>query len=68
MGDKSDNIPGVQGIGEKTALSIIKEYKTIENLYKELGERKSRNHKRKNKRKTNKWERRCTNFKSTSAQ
>ncbi len=38
MGDASDNIPGVPGVGEKTALSLIKEYKTIENLYKALDE------------------------------
>lgn len=36
QGDASDNIPGVPGIGEKTALSIIKEYKTVDNLYKHL--------------------------------
>jgi len=36
MGDKSDNIPGVPGIGEKTALSLIKNYKTLENLYNEV--------------------------------
>ena len=36
MGDKSDNIPGVLGIGEKTALSIVKEYQTIDNLYQKL--------------------------------
>ena len=33
MGDSSDNIPGVPGVGEKTAYKLIKEYKTIENLY-----------------------------------
>jgi len=38
MGDTSDNIPGVPGVGEKTALSIIKEYKTIENMYKKIEE------------------------------
>lgn len=32
MGDASDNIPGVPGVGEKTAIKLIKEYKTIENL------------------------------------
>lgn len=36
MGDASDNIPGVPGVGEKTALSIIKEYKTIENMYEKI--------------------------------
>lgn len=33
MGDSSDNIPGVKGIGEKGALKLLREYKTIENLY-----------------------------------
>lgn len=38
QGDTSDNIPGVPGIGEKTALKLIQEYKNIENLYKLLEE------------------------------
>jgi DNA polymerase-1 len=33
MGDKSDNIPGVPGIGEKTGIKLLKEFGTIENLY-----------------------------------
>ena len=32
-GDSSDNIPGVKGVGEKTALTLLQEYKTIENVY-----------------------------------
>jgi len=32
-GDPSDNIPGVRGIGEKTAIQLLKEYGTLENLY-----------------------------------
>ena len=36
MGDTSDNIPGVPGIGEKTALELIKKYYSIENLYDKI--------------------------------
>lgn len=36
MGDKSDNIPGVDGIGEKTALKYIKKYGSMEALYENL--------------------------------
>ena len=36
MGDQSDNIPGVPGIGEKTGLKLLKEYGTIKNIYENL--------------------------------
>lgn len=36
MGDTSDNIPGVPGIGEKTALNLVKDYSSIEELYTAL--------------------------------
>lgn len=36
QGDASDNIPGVPGVGEKTALNLIKEYSSIEDLYKSI--------------------------------
>lgn len=36
MGDTSDNIPGVPGVGEKTAIGLIKEYTDIDNLYKKI--------------------------------
>ena len=38
MGDASDNIPGVKGIGEKTALKLLQEYESLENLYVHLDE------------------------------
>ena len=38
MGDASDNIPGIPGIGEKTASKIIKEFKSIENAYEHIEE------------------------------
>lgn len=41
MGDKSDNIPGVPGIGEKNALKIICEYKSIENALEKLDGKKN---------------------------
>ena len=36
MGDSSDNIPGVPGIGEKTAFKLIAEFKNIDNVYKNI--------------------------------
>ena len=36
MGDKSDNIPGIAGIGEKGALKLISDFGTLENIYSEL--------------------------------
>ncbi|MFZ2193863.1 MAG: DNA polymerase I [Candidatus Moraniibacteriota bacterium] len=37
-GDPSDNIPGVKGIGEKTAIELLKTYGTLEGVYEHLGE------------------------------
>ena len=36
MGDSSDNIPGVKGIGEKTALKLLQDYGTIEGIYENI--------------------------------
>ena len=36
QGDTSDNIPGVPGVGEKTALTLVQKYSSIENLYKKI--------------------------------
>lgn len=36
MGDKSDNIPGVPGIGEKTGLKLLKQYKDMEEIYEHI--------------------------------
>lgn len=38
MGDKSDNIKGVAGIGEKTGIKLLKEYKSIEGIYEHIDE------------------------------
>ncbi|MFZ7121930.1 MAG: DNA polymerase I [Eubacteriaceae bacterium] len=42
MGDKSDNIPGVAGIGEKTALKLISEFKTLEGVYDNIESQKGK--------------------------
>ena len=36
MGDKSDNIPGVAGVGEKSAYNLLQTYETLENIYENL--------------------------------
>ena len=42
MGDASDNIPGVAGVGEKTALRLISEYGSVENVYENIGQVKGK--------------------------
>lgn len=43
MGDSSDNIPGVKGIGEKTALKLLHQYETLDNLYAHIDSIKGAN-------------------------
>ncbi|MGC8764305.1 MAG: DNA polymerase I [Brevinematia bacterium] len=38
VGDASDNIPGIKGIGEKGAVKLLSEYKTLENIYSHIDE------------------------------
>lgn len=38
MGDSSDNIPGVPGVGEKTAMDLVRRYGTIDKIYEKLSE------------------------------
>ena len=42
MGDASDNIPGVPGVGEKTALNLIKQYKNIDEVYNHIDEQRGK--------------------------
>lgn len=42
MGDTSDNIPGVPGVGEKTALNLIREYKNIDGVYENIDKQKGK--------------------------
>ena len=42
MGDKSDNIPGVPGVGEKTATKLLQQYGSLEEIYKHLDEVQAR--------------------------
>ena len=42
VGDKSDNIPGVPGIGEKTAIALIEKFGTLDNIYAHIDEVENR--------------------------
>lgn len=42
QGDSSDNIPGVKGVGEKTALKLIADYGSLDNLYENLSDLKGK--------------------------
>ena len=42
MGDSSDNIPGVKGIGEKTAIKLLTQYKSLDGLYEHIDEIKGK--------------------------
>ena len=44
MGDTSDNIPGVKGIGEKTAIKLLQTYHTLDGVYENLNSIKGANH------------------------
>ena len=44
MGDASDNIPGVKGIGEKGALKLLQEYDTLDGIYEHIDEIKGATH------------------------
>lgn len=46
-GDSSDNIPGVKGVGPKTAVTLLSQYKNIEGIYEHLDEIKSQSQKTK---------------------
>lgn len=43
QGDASDNYPGVPGVGPKTAGDLVNEYKTVENIYKNISKIKTKN-------------------------
>ena len=43
-GDPSDNIPGVKGVGEKTAMSLLQKYDTVEGIYEHIDEIKGATH------------------------
>ncbi len=42
VGDTSDNIPGIKGVGEKTAMTLLNKYNTLEGIYSNINELKGR--------------------------
>ncbi|MCI0556389.1 MAG: DNA polymerase I [Anaerolineae bacterium] len=42
VGDKSDNIPGVAGVGEKTAVALLEKFKTLDNIYQNIDQVENR--------------------------
>ncbi|MDD3107571.1 MAG: DNA polymerase I, partial [Bacilli bacterium] len=42
VGDPSDNLPGIKGIGEKTAIKLLSDYQSIENIYQNISELKGK--------------------------
>jgi len=46
MGDSSDNIPGIRGIGEKTGTKLLQKYETLDGIYEHLDEIKGSQHKK----------------------
>jgi len=42
VGDKSDNIPGVPGVGEKTAIALLEKFSTLDGIYKNIGQVENR--------------------------
>lgn len=45
VGDASDNIPGIKGIGEKSALTLLRDYTTLDNIYKNIEKLSSKHQK-----------------------
>ena len=42
VGDKSDNIPGVAGVGEKTAIALLEKFQTLDNIYSQIDQVENR--------------------------
>lgn len=42
VGDKSDNIPGIKGVGEKTAISLLEKFGTLDNIYQNIEQLENR--------------------------